>query len=341
MKHTNNTLLYLNSRQVKEICVELNTIEIIREVFALYAAKKAILPNEAYLTWVNTNEESARSLNMPSFIGGKYQTAGTKIINANIANTKKGLPRASGLTLLFDPLTAQVACIMEGAYISSLRTASVSMLAIDILRKKNLVADVSVIGLGIQGRAHLEYLLSHVTGVGKIHIYDNDAVMLEKTAERFRKSKKIYVSKTAREAVSNSDIIITATTTTKGYIAFDWLRKGALVIHVSLDDLLPEVVEKADVLIVDDWNLVKTDNKRLFGRMYGKEQLRGPDDRKGSIPYVHAEFADIITSKKVGRKNNDQIIIFNPFGLAFEDIGIAHHVYRIALKEKIGTYLLK
>ena len=37
---------------------------------------------------------------MPAYIGGSLDIAGTKIINGNIANSSRGLPRASGLTLL-------------------------------------------------------------------------------------------------------------------------------------------------------------------------------------------------------------------------------------------------
>ena len=59
---------------------------------------------------------------------------GTKIINANTGNPDKGLPRADGLTLLFDPRTARPSVIMQVAEVSVLRTAAVSTLAARHLR---------------------------------------------------------------------------------------------------------------------------------------------------------------------------------------------------------------
>lgn len=56
--------------------------------------------------WGNSNGDRLRSLNMPSYIGGDFQVAGTKIINANPSNIKSGLPRASGFTIVFDVNTA-------------------------------------------------------------------------------------------------------------------------------------------------------------------------------------------------------------------------------------------
>lgn len=334
-------LLYLNSSQVKGICEKLDSIKIIKEVFSLKALGKTVLPNEAYLSWMNAKNENARSINMPSYLGDCYNIAGTKIINANISNTKRGLARANGLTLLFDADTAMINCIMEGAYISSLRTASVSALGIDLLRIKSPIK-LAIIGLGIQGTMHLRFLMDHIHDINVAYIYDQDISKSKKIYRDFKNlQKKIIIAKDAKEAIANSSVVVTTTTTNEGYIKADWIQNGTLIVHVSLDDLLPEAIEKADKLIVDDWNLVKNDTKRIFGRMYRDGLLSGPDIREKNKPYIYANFADIITKKKCGRKSEEEIIIFNPFGLAIEDIGIAYHVYKIAQKNHVGKRLMR
>lgn len=323
-------ILYLNKEDVIKICKNLETVKIIEEVFKLHGTENTTLPDEAYLSWINEENESARSLNMPCFIGGSYQIAGTKIINGNISNFKRGIERASGLTLLFNTITATIICIMEGSYISSLRTASITALGIDLLKKKDWNNTLTIIGLGTIGKAHLDLLSKHLKKIKNIYIFDLNELSIKKFIERFKNLKeKFIVAKNPKEAVINSDIIITTTTTNTGYIKYAWLKKGALVIHVSLDDLLPEVITRADKLIVDDWNLVKNDDKRIFGRMF----------KEGKLPAIYAELSEIALNKKPGRENEEEIIIFNPFGVSLEDIAVAYHVYQKALRQNIGTKL--
>src|SRR6266699_6601033 len=83
---------------------------------------------------------------------------------------------------------------------------------------------------------------------------------------------------TAEEAIRVAQLIVPVTTTTTGYIPYEWLQPGSILVNISLDDPLPEVVFKADKVIVDDWNLVKNDPRRLIGRMYRAGQIIGPGE---------------------------------------------------------------
>src|SRR4051794_3884923 len=95
-------LLYLNCADVLRACRELDPVALIREALAAHASGACTLADESYLEWT-ADGEHVRSLNMPAFMQVPARVAGTKIINANPANVDHGLPRASGLTLLFDP----------------------------------------------------------------------------------------------------------------------------------------------------------------------------------------------------------------------------------------------
>ena len=324
---------------MEQICKKLDSIEIIREVFTLHSERKTVLPDEAYLSWTNSNKETPRSLNMPAYLGGGYDIAGTKIINANIDNAKYGVARASGLTLLFDSKTGIVLCVMEGAYISSLRTASVSVLGVKLLRKKGPI-NLAIIGLGVQGEMHLRMLMEQFSDIENIYIFDVDPSKSKKILQKY-KGRNIEIAKNQQEAFVNSDVIVTTTTVNKGYVKADWIRKGSLIVHVSLDDLLDESIKKADKLIVDDWNLVKNGTKRIFGKMYLGGQLHGPEQYKKSGTFIYAEFGDIVSGKKKGREKDSETIIFNPFGLAIEDIAIASNVYNYAKKTGKGTRLVR
>src|SRR6185312_9277067 len=105
-----NDLLYLCKGEVEQLCEELDTVAVIREVFALHGSGQTILPEEAYMSWVNEANEQVRNLNMPAYVRGSFQVAGTKIINGNPGNPRHGYERASGLILLYDVLTTRVLC---------------------------------------------------------------------------------------------------------------------------------------------------------------------------------------------------------------------------------------
>jgi ornithine cyclodeaminase len=318
--------------------------------FLLHETKKTILPAETGLYWQNEQGETVRSLNMPGYIGDSIQAVGTKIINGNTANLKHGYPRASGITCLFDPLTGRPLCIMEGAYLSSLRTASVSLLATEMLSGPPIRC-VGFIGAGVQAQAHIKLLLkrqpSCYPDLHQIMLFDSDPARMVECLSNLKRPAgvvpEIRFASSPEHVVRQAQVVIPTTTTTEGYIPFEWLQKGSILIHVSLDDVLPEVVFKADWVIVDDWELIRNDTRRLFGRLYRSGKLLGPDE---AIPTdeehgrrIDAQLGEICAGTKVGRQNLDDILLVNPFGLAIEDIALASEVYRQACASKMGVFL--
>jgi ornithine cyclodeaminase/alanine dehydrogenase-like protein (mu-crystallin family) len=149
----------------------------------------------------------------------------------------------------------------------------------------------------------------------------------------------------AEEAIRAAELIVPVTTTTTGYIRFDWLQPGAILVNISLDDPLPEVVFQANKVIVDDWKLVKDDPRRLIGRMYRAGQVIGPDEpareNEGESRQrrIDAELGEVVAGSKPGREHPDDIILVNPFGLSIEDVALAAQVYQKALELGLGTWL--
>ncbi|GCE49821.1 ornithine cyclodeaminase [Thermosporothrix hazakensis] len=341
--------VYLSRKDVMRACADLDSVAVMREVFQLHGRGQTILPDEAYLGWVNEEGEHVRSLNMPAYVGGAIRFAGTKVINGNIANPqRRGIPRASGLTLLYDEVTAQVVCVMEAAYLSSLRTASVSILSA-LLLQGGLIETVAVIGAGVIAQRHLELVLKYLPDVQRLLVYDLVPGQVEQVrqalqSELLRRGVTLEEAKSAEAAIRPAQLVIPATTVTEGYIQYAWLQPGTIVVHVSLDDVLPEVVLRADGVIVDDWELVRTDTRRLLGRMYRNGQLVGPDEAlpaKGEeCRRVDAQLGELVCGKRGGRKTKDDILLVNPFGLAIEDVALASYVYRKAGQLGLGIQLL-
>lgn len=346
---TEDHILYLSRRDVEVACNSIDSVAIIRDVFRLHGSGQVIVPDEAYLSWTNDRGEQIRSLNMPGYIGGSLNIAGTKIINGNIANLARGLPRASGLTLLFDSTSVRVNCVMEGAYLSSVRTACVTLLSAELFKGRE-IEKVAIIGAGALAQAHIELLVKRLPHLRSLSIFDFDrkriATLKAKVASVLQAHDvELQETLTAEEAIRAAQLIVPVTTTTTGYIQFDWLQPGSILVNISLDDPLPEVVFKADRVIVDDWNLVKSDSRRLIGRMYRAGQIIGPGEPAGPAGNgqqrrrIDAQLGEVALGTSAGREHPDDIILVNPFGLAVEDIALASHVYEAALKLNVGVWL--
>ncbi|MFZ1007694.1 MAG: saccharopine dehydrogenase NADP-binding domain-containing protein [Candidatus Sulfotelmatobacter sp.] len=204
---------------------------------------------------------------------------------------------------------------------------------------------IAIIGAGTIGKAHAEVAAKTFESLEQIVLFDLNPSSAESLASTLRSSihtkVEIQVAKTARDSVHGSDAVIAATTVTSGYIPYDWLLPSCIFVNVSLDDLLPEVFLKADLLVVDDWNLIQADSKRLLGKMYRERRIVGPKDTSsnGATRRVDAEIGDLVLGRHPGRRKAEDIIVINPFGLAIEDIAFASKVLEVAKSRNIGTLL--
>lgn len=102
---------------------------------------------------------------------------------------------------------------------------------------------------------------------------------------------------------------------------------------------------EAEKVIVDDWNLVKNDTRRLIARMSQAGQIIGPNEPVDSskdgqqMRRIDAQLGEVIIGSKGGRDHLDDIMLVNPFGLAIEDVALAAQVYYKALELNIGVWL--
>jgi len=324
-------LLYLSGREVVQALEAVDVVEEVRSALAAHARGETLLPAQTRLDWEEA-DEALRSLIMPAAVGG---CAGVKIINANPANPSRGLPRASGLVVLFDIATGQPCCILDAARISGLRTAAVTAVAAELLGSAS-IERLGLLGAGALARVHLELLLPRLADVREIRIYDidpNRAAGLAATIEG------AVACNSAEAAVRGAQLVVAVTTTRSGFIQYEWLEPGALLVNVSLDDPLPEVVIRADKVFVDDWAQIAADERRLLGRMLRAGEIRGPNELENGGRRVDGTLGELLCGGNPGRRCPDEIILVNPFGLAIEDLAVARCVHQQALHLGLGTTL--
>jgi ornithine cyclodeaminase/alanine dehydrogenase-like protein (mu-crystallin family) len=348
-------ILYLSRRQVEIACRDIDPVAAVEEAFELHARGETVLPTESHLAWSNGAGAHARSLSMPAYLADGVGVAGVKVINASRANVSRGLPRASGLTLVFDPETGRPLAVMDAAHLSSLRTAAATVIAAKLLAVPG-AERLAIIGAGELGRAHLDLLTDRMPSLRQVTLCDlrverSARLAGELASSLQRRGVELRLHRSAEKAIAQAQIVVPATTATSGYIRLDWLAPGALLVNVSLDDPLPEVILAADRLIVDDWGIVAGDRRRLLGRMSRCGAVVGPEGEgtagpaepartaNGRPKRVDAELGQILIGAREGRRRADELIVVNPFGLAIADVCLAKAVLDEARERHLGVSL--
>ncbi|MGW7242637.1 ornithine cyclodeaminase family protein [Streptomyces sp. NPDC054804] len=337
-------LTYLTRAEVAQALREIDAVAVAADTLRAHALGNTVVPDEGYLGWTTPDGHSARSLNMPGLVRGASTVVGTKIINASLGNTRRDIPRADGLTLLFDAETAHPHALMDAALISATRTAAVSAVALETFAARP-VHRLGLIGCGVQASTHFDILVPRLPDLREIRLHDQHPASAKAFLERHREAAtahgvRLVVTDTAEETVRDADAVVPVTTVTEGYIQAEWLRPGVVVVHVSLDDLLPEVVRGASLVVVDDWDLVRSDPRRLLGRMYREGLLYGPDEES---PGQHAKRVDGtmggFLTQEAPKLDPQGVTVVNPFGMSVQDIALAQRVVTVASALGLGTQL--
>lgn len=336
-------LRYLSRTDVVSAARDIDAVEVVREALQLHAEGATTLPAEAYLPWHASDGSFSRSLALPGALWGRRPAVGIKLVNSNLGNPDRGLARAQGLTVMFDRDTAYPVALMEAAYLSAWRTAACGMIAVDLLGPDG-PANIGVIGAGVLADQHIALLSERRPG-SRFAVYDLSRKRSDSLVSRCRAAGlDIRPVGSAQDAVAGAAVVLTATTTTTGYLPWEWLDPGALILHVSLDDVLPDVVARAGLVVVDDWHLVSSDDRRLLGRLWRSGDLLGPDGEAFGSPAATARRVDatlggILNGRHAGRNGSDGVVLFNPFGMGILDVALAASVLRVAERLDLGVKL--
>ncbi len=331
-------ILFLNNKAMSELgCSDMGAvIHDVERAYVLAEEGDVIIPGKLPMRWGKTVEDEnvyGRINAMPGYIGGEYNMAGIKWIGSGPMNFKKGLPRASVTMILNDPDTKLPVCIADGTEVSAKRTGASGGIAIKLLAKK-YSKSLCICGAGAQARTQLEAALIVMPSIELVKIYD---IRME-NAERFAKeSKEKYpnvefeVFSTAEGAVKDSDIIVCVTLANEPFVKAEWLKKGSLVMNMADYEVENDCVKIASKLVVDNWENVKHRMISTVALMW-KDGLITDDD-------IHAELGQILSGKKCGRENDEEIIYFNAVGAGILDLAVTARCYREAIKQGKGIKL--
>jgi alanine dehydrogenase len=258
-------------------------------------------------------------LAMPAWRPGMLMTV--KIVNVFDGNLSFDLPNHLALINLFDPDTGSTACVMDGTYITGLRTAASAVLSARMLsRPDSRVA--TVVGAGVQGHQHLR-LLPLVRQVDRIHVCSLRFEDAEKLATRCPVAR---ATADVERAVRESDIVCLAAHSPTAVIDAAWVKPGAHVSSVGYyppDGELPRELARRHRLFVEALDAFQPPP-------VGCGELAGLEPSAGTT------LGAVALGRAAGRVTDTEITIYKAMGVAMEDMVAANLAYQRAKREGGG-----
>lgn len=250
---------------------------------------------------------------MPCFL---YRTDGCNMGGCKIVTRyPKRMPSLDSKILLFNADTGEFLSLIDGNWITAMRTGGVTVHSIINFAKRDYKT-IGMIGLGNTARATL-LILSEIVDKPlniKLFQYKDQAENFE---EKFKKIKNLNFSivNNIEELIKYSDVIISCATYFENDIASDnCFQEGVLVVPVHTRGFL-----NCDL---------------FFDKVFADDTGHVEHFKNFSKFKNYAQVSDVICGKAIGRENDKERILIYNIGLSIHDINYATKIYHIFRQNK-------
>jgi ornithine cyclodeaminase/alanine dehydrogenase len=319
-------VLILNRADVISLLDMKDCMNVVEKAFAELSNKTCILPLRIGIT-----PPDGLALYMPAYLK-ESQALACKVVSVYKNNPSKyNLPTTIGKVLLQNPETGDVICIMDGGYLTAVRTGAASGVATKYLAREGQNLTVGIFGAGVQAKMQL-WAVCEAREISKAFVYDVNEVATAKFIDEMQKKLNIKIIDAKNsEDVLEADIICTATSAPTPLFDGDKVKAGT---HINGIGSHTPSARELDTKIIKRSKFIGDSKEACFNEA-GDIIL---PFKEGAITESHfyAELGEIITGKKKGRENNNEITLFKSNGLAIQDVATAKLIYDKALKAGIG-----
>ena len=324
-------LRLLSGNDVRQALPMGECIGLMKEAFAQLSSGRAHVPLRCPIP-VPAHE--GVTIFMPAYLE-QSGDLGAKIVSVFPRNLKAGLPTIHAVVIVIDSTTGRPSALMDGTYLTALRTGAASGAATDLLARRDARV-VAIFGAGTQGRTQLEAVCT-ARSITQVFVFDKE----RKRAERFVAEmgsrgapipEEIEIASSPAEAVRRADILCTATTSTEPVFEGKELRPGTHINAVGaytpqMQEVDVETIRRAKVVIDSrDASLVEAGDLII-------------PLRQGTITerHIHAEIGEIVAGRKPGRTSEEEITYFKSVGVAVQDVAAARRILEKAKELGLGT----
>ena len=319
--------ILLNQSQISGLMTMKEVIESVETAYKVHAERKVQMPAKKYLFYKKFKGDLRI---MPCFIRGMDES-GVKNVNVHPDNPRKfGLPTVMAMIELVDPQTGFPISVMDGTWITNMRTGAAAGVATKYLARDDSEI-VGLVGAGVQAATGLD-AINEVMDIKEVRVACRTCQTREKFAESASEKYGVEVKAvdTIKEAVKGADVLLTTTPAREPVVKSKWVDNGTHINAMGADapgkqELDSHVLQKAKIFI-DCWDQASHSGEI---NIPVHEGLVRRSDIIGKI-------GDVIIGTAPGRRTEEEITVFDSTGLAVQDIVTAWNVYKKALKKGTG-----
>jgi ornithine cyclodeaminase len=303
-------------------------IDAMRDAFGALADGRATVPVRLAL-----QTPHGVTLFMPAHVSGDGEIAGAKVVSVNPDNAGRGIPVIHGAVLALEAETGRLRALMDGTWLTALRTGAVGGLAADLLARRD-ASVVALFGAGVQARAQLEAVrcVRPITEVRIVSRSGASAAALVEELGRHGDGVEAHVVSEPAAAISGADIVIAATSSATPVFPGALVEPGTHVTGVGsftpeMREVDTDLVMRARV-IVDQREAILEEGGDIVGPI-----------RDGAVDasVMEAEIGEIVLGRASGRTGDEEITFFKSVGNAVQDVTVAARVLEVAEREGLGV----
>jgi len=316
----------IDAAGVRELLPMQACIEAVAAAMAGVAAGTVRVPKRTFMPL----ESAGDALLLMPGAAREPNVYGAKIIGLHPGNPAQGRPAIQGFVALFDADTGTPLCIVDGAVLTSIRTAAASALATRLLARPD-AATHGVFGTGALARTHIEAIAS-VRPCKRVRVW----------GRHLRKARALAREEAARtgleiEAVADPaeaaacDVVSTVTGAAEPVLQGRWIRPGT---HVNLVGAHSASTREADSDLIA--------MARVYTDLMDSLLEEGGDVlipmREGRIDrsQLAGEIGQVLAGRLAGRTDEAEITVYKSHGITAQDLYAAHLTYTRALARDAG-----
>ncbi len=322
------TLRILSADDIRQAVTMPDAIRLMREAFIALSTGRMYVPVRMNMTLSEHGE--GRVLFMPVYSPSHHQVA-QKVVAVHPENAHRNLPFIHALVLLIDAATGRFLAVMDGEFITALRTGAGAGLATDLLAAPD-ASTLAIFGAGVQARTQLAAVLA-VRSLQKVIVFGRTPERAAEFAQEASAAYGLEVS-VARfpEELAEAEVICTATTSLMPVFDDAHVRSGAHINGIGsyrpdMTEIPSDTVCRARVFV---------DQRKAALQEAG--DLAVPI-RRGLIDarHIRAELGEVALGTAVGRRSPEDVTFFKSVGNAAQDLVVASRAFDLACKRGLGT----
>lgn len=287
---------------------------------------------------------SGSHLSMPATIyDGEDEYTAFKLVTICPDNPSRDMPTTTAIITVSNNATGKVLAIMDGIYITQVRTAALSGIATNYMAKADCQS-VAVVGCGGMAYEQLNAVLTVRPEIKTVYLWNRSAQGAEQFKARFAKDYaqwkvELKVCAQINEAIKEADIINVATRANEGLFTIEQIKPDVHINAVgayqaSMKEISNDVIAGAQV-VVDDLAGSRHEAGDLIQAHDAPDCAWTWDDISGDLQaLVAGGLTEEITEKKANSKQS--MTLFKSVGAASFDAAVAIYIAKQAQQHNLG-----